>query len=196
MTTTAPPEDRLFEPMSDSGRSNSRRSNPEGSDTGGSDTRSRSTPEDRLSCLNTFSASSAPDFPAAFNGSLSLISPETLGPEEAGTVLARLAALASWAEAQQARVVHRMEALIAEEVEGAFEKPDERLALSLTAAEAGAVLNIPHMSALQLVSESAQLCRDHTATLPHWLHCHTDTSVTATLGLCWTSFGTFPGLRF
>ncbi|MBD7996281.1 DUF222 domain-containing protein [Arthrobacter sp. Sa2CUA1] len=170
MTSTAPPEFRFFEPTSDAGRSSSRHSNFDRSGPVSPDTASSPDAEDRSSCLDTFAASSAPDFPAAFKGELSLISPESLGTEEVGTVLARLAALASWAVAQQARVVHRMEVLIAAEVEETHQRPDEGLALSLTAAEAGAVLNIPHMSALQLVSDSAQLCGDHTATLAALSH--------------------------
>lgn len=162
MTTTARSEDRLFEPASDAG----------GSQSGGSNPGAKPDSEDLLSCLDTFSASTAPNGPAAFIGTLALTSPETLGPEDAGTVLARLAALASWAEAQQSRVVHRMEALIAAEVEGSFQGPDAGMTLSLTAAEAGAVLNLPHMSALQLVSESSQLCTDHTATLAALSHGH------------------------
>ncbi|MBD8044839.1 DUF222 domain-containing protein [Arthrobacter sp. Sa2BUA2] len=167
MTPTAPSEDRLFEAMSDACGSNSGRSNPCGSDTG-----SRPNSEGRLSCLDTFSASSTSNDASPFHGAVSLISPETLDPEEAGTVLARLAALASWAKAQQTRVVHRLEALIAEEVEGSLQQPDEGLAMSLTAAEAGAVLNIPHMSALQLVSDASQLCTDRTATLAALSHGH------------------------
>lgn len=160
MTTTAPSDDRLFEPGSDAGGSKSRDSDPG----------AKPDSEDPLSCLDTFSASTAPDGPGALTGTLALTSPETLGPEDAGLVLARLAALASWVEAQQSRVVHRMAALIAAEVEESFRRPDAGMTLSLTAAEAGAVLNLPHMSALQLVSESSQLCTENTATLAALSH--------------------------
>lgn len=155
-TAATSEENRLFEPASGAGRSSSADADS----------------EDALACLDTFSAFPALDGSGGFSGVIELTSPESLSSDDAGAVLERLAALASWTQAQQARVIHRMEELIAAEVEGSFKKPDDALAMSLTAAEAGAVLNIPHMSAMQLVDESDRLCTAHAATLAALSHGH------------------------
>ena len=78
--------------------------------------------------------------------------------EEAGNTLARLGALVSWAQAQQAQVVARIEDLFARDIARAAGRQDLAWAQSLAAAEVGAILNLPHMSALRLVNESNTLC--------------------------------------
>lgn len=103
--------------------------------------------------------------PDGFDGRLSLKNPGFLTDVEAGTTLARLGALVSWAQAQQALVVARIEELFACDISLAAGREDPAWAQSLAAAEVGAILNLPHMSAMRLVNESNSLCTGHTATL-------------------------------
>ncbi|MBF4993597.1 DUF222 domain-containing protein [Arthrobacter gandavensis] len=104
--------------------------------------------------------------PEGFTGQLCLRSPETLGYDETVSTLQRLGMLISWAQAQQARVAARLEVLFARDItqaSGGREEP--ALAMSLAAAEASTALNIPHMSAMQLISESTRLCSETPQTL-------------------------------
>ncbi|MCC3281139.1 MULTISPECIES: HNH endonuclease [Arthrobacter] len=105
--------------------------------------------------------------PEGFAGRLSLSGAETLGYEETVTALQRLGMLISWAQAQQARVAARLEVLFARDISEAAGREEPALALSLAAAEASTVLNIPHMTAIQLISESSRLCTDAPQTLEH-----------------------------
>ena len=73
--------------------------------------------------------------------------------------------LVSWAQAQQARVAARLEVLFARDIADASGREEPALAMSLAAAEASTVLNIPHMTAMQLISESSRLCADAPQTL-------------------------------
>ncbi|MBD8043488.1 DUF222 domain-containing protein [Arthrobacter sp. Sa2BUA2] len=104
-------------------------------------------------------------FPSGFDGRLSLKNPGSLTDVEAGTTLARLGALVSWAQAQQALVVARIEELFARDIAQSTGREDPAWAQSLAAAEVGAILNLPHMSALRLANESDTLCTGHTQTL-------------------------------
>ncbi|MFW0770970.1 DUF222 domain-containing protein [Arthrobacter koreensis] len=70
----------------------------------------------------------------------------------------QLAAIVSWAQAQQALVIHRMETDLRREIEENLGTVDGSVALSAAAAEVGSALNLPHMSAMALVSESDTLC--------------------------------------
>ncbi|MFZ3416537.1 DUF222 domain-containing protein [Arthrobacter sp. 3Tela_A] len=81
------------------------------------------------------------------------------------SALQRLGMLVSWAQAQQARVAARLEVLFARDIADASGREEPALAMSLAAAEASAVLNIPHMTAMQLISESSRLCADAPETL-------------------------------
>ena len=90
---------------------------------------------------------------------------ESLGYDETVSALQRLGMLVSWAQAQQARVAARLEVLFARDIAEASGREEPALALSLAAAEASAVLNIPHMTAMQLISESSRLCADAPETL-------------------------------
>ncbi|MBD7995217.1 DUF222 domain-containing protein [Arthrobacter sp. Sa2CUA1] len=103
--------------------------------------------------------------PEGFAGRLSLRGAGNLGYEETVTALQRLGMLVSWAQAQQARVAARLEALFARDLAEAAGKEEPALAMSLAAAEAAAVLNLPHMTALQLISESTRLCLEAPQTL-------------------------------
>ena len=96
--------------------------------------------------------------PEGFAGQLSLRGPESLGYAETVSALERLGMLISWAQAQQARVAARLEVLFARDIADASGREEPALAMSLAAAEASTVLNIPHMTAMQLISESSRLC--------------------------------------
>ncbi len=96
--------------------------------------------------------------PEGFAGQLSLRGPEALGYAETVSALERLGMLISWAQAQQARVAARLEVLFARDIAEASGREEPALAMSLAAAEASTVLNIPHMTAMQLISESTRLC--------------------------------------
>lgn len=109
--------------------------------------------------------SSAAGVPEGFDGRLSLRSVEALGFAETVGALERFGVLICWAQAQQARVAARLEELFARDIARAAGREDPSLALSLAAAEAGAALNLPHMSAMRLVSESSRLNREHPQTL-------------------------------
>ena len=107
----------------------------------------------------------APLLPEGFAGRLSLRGAESLGYEETVSALQRLGVLVSWAQAQQARVAARLEVLFARDIAEASGREAPALAMSLAAAEASTVLNIPHMTAMQLISESSRLCGDAPETL-------------------------------
>ena len=107
----------------------------------------------------------AKTLPEGFNGRLSLRGPESLGYDETVSALQRLGMLMSWAQAQQARVAARLEVLFARDIAGASGREEPAQAMSLAAAEASTVLNIPHMTAMQLISESSRLCSDAPQTL-------------------------------
>ncbi|WP_312180556.1 DUF222 domain-containing protein [Arthrobacter sp.] len=104
-------------------------------------------------------------FPNGFDGRLSLKEPGFLTADEAGHTLARLGALISWAQAQQAQVVARIEKLFARDIVQTAGREDHAWAQSLAAAEVGAILHLPHMSALRLVNESNNLCTGTIQTL-------------------------------
>ncbi|CEA09299.1 HNH endonuclease [Arthrobacter saudimassiliensis] len=99
---------------------------------------------------------------------MSLGSAETLDEAEAAATLVRLDALIGWAQAQQARVVARVEELVNRKAQALL--PSDQAAgavLSATAAEVGAALRLPHMTAMRLVSESGKLTQERSATLAH-----------------------------
>ncbi|MEB7504518.1 HNH endonuclease [Arthrobacter koreensis] len=103
--------------------------------------------------------------PEGFAGRLSFRGAERLGYEETVSALQRLGMLVSWAQAQQARVAARLEVLFARDIAEASGREEPALAMSLAAAEASTVLNIPHMTAMQLISESTRLCTQAPDTL-------------------------------
>ncbi|MGW9404632.1 DUF222 domain-containing protein [Arthrobacter sp. NPDC055585] len=108
---------------------------------------------------------SVSSLPEGFAGRLSFRGAETLGYEETVSALQRLGMLVSWAQAQQARVAARLEVLFARDIAEASGREEPALAMSLAAAEASTVLNIPHMTAMQLISESTRLCTEAPDTL-------------------------------
>lgn len=100
-----------------------------------------------------------------FAGVLILQGVEALDDEGAGRVLSRLDHLIRWAQAQQAKVLHRIETVYREDLRTATGKPDPGLAFSLAAAEAAAILHVPHTTGERLMTEAGTLCKTHPATL-------------------------------
>ena len=80
-----------------------------------------------------------------------------MNADEAGDTLTRLAALIGWAQAHQAQVVARIETLFARGIADVSGRENPAWAQSLAAAEIGALLRLPHMSALQIGRAS---CRE------------------------------------
>ncbi|MBP3042600.1 HNH endonuclease [Arthrobacter jiangjiafuii] len=101
----------------------------------------------------------------SFTGSLVLQGVEILDEEQAGAVLSRLDHLICWAQAQQAKVLHRMEVIFRDEILFASGKLEPGLAFSLAAEEAATILGIPTGTAAMRMSEAGTLCETHTATL-------------------------------
>ncbi|WP_181032503.1 MULTISPECIES: HNH endonuclease signature motif containing protein [unclassified Arthrobacter] len=99
------------------------------------------------------------------SGSLALQGAEALTQDESSAVLSRLDALVRWAQAQQARVLHRMETLFRDDLLEDIGREDPALTFSLAAEEAAAILHLPTNTAKMLMSEAGRLCTTHTATL-------------------------------
>ncbi|MFJ7751662.1 DUF222 domain-containing protein [Arthrobacter sp. NPDC097144] len=118
------------------------------------------------------SVSSGPSCREGFTGGLALQGVEVFDQDEAGAVLARLDHLVRWAQAQQARVLNRLEGIFRNgflpgtgSVEG--RQLDPGLAFSLAAEEAAAILHLPTGTAKMLMIDAGTLCHTHTATLQH-----------------------------
>ncbi|MBD7994322.1 DUF222 domain-containing protein [Arthrobacter sp. Sa2CUA1] len=140
-------------------------SNPGSSRTSSPSSRSSAAPSPVFLAKPTVWSGTDTALPDGFEGKLSLGGPELLNAEEAGDTLTRLAALICWAQAQQAQVVARIETLFARDIADASGREDPGWAQSLAAAEVGALLRLPHMSALRLVNESHSLTSEHLLTL-------------------------------
>lgn len=93
-----------------------------------------------------------------FRGRLELTQAGSIATADTVPVLKQLAALISWAQAQQALMIHRIESTLRRDIERSLGPVDGSVVLSAAAAEVGSALNLPHMSALALVSESGALC--------------------------------------
>ena len=106
-------------------------------------------------------------------GTLALQNLESFDERTAGEALGRVGHLIAWAQAQQARLMHRMETIFREGfivasgpgTAGRRVELDPGLAFSLAAAECATILNIPQMTSQRLLDEAARLCTTHTATL-------------------------------
>lgn len=75
-----------------------------------------------------------------FSGSLALQSVGSLNEEQAGDVLSRLNHLSRWVQAQQARVLSRMQTIYEDESLFLSGLPDRDMAFSLAAEEAARIL--------------------------------------------------------
>ncbi|WP_342023742.1 DUF222 domain-containing protein [Arthrobacter citreus] len=107
----------------------------------------------------------APGDAAGFSGTLVLQGADGLDEETAGVALSRLDCLIRWAQAQQAKVLHRMENIYRDEMTFPSGKPDAGMVFSLAASEAAAILAVPESTAQRLMSEAGRLCRAYSATL-------------------------------
>ncbi|MBO0909906.1 HNH endonuclease signature motif containing protein [Arthrobacter sunyaminii] len=107
----------------------------------------------------------SPSYRDGLTGSLVLQGAEALTQDEASAVLSRLDALVRWAQAQQAKVLHRMQTLFRDDLLEDIGREDPALTFSLAAEEAAAILHLPTNTAKMLMSEAGRLCTTHTATL-------------------------------
>ncbi|WP_104104997.1 HNH endonuclease signature motif containing protein [Arthrobacter sp. 08Y14] len=106
-----------------------------------------------------------PAYRDGLTGSLVLQGVESLTQDESSVVLSRLDAVVRWAQAQQAKVLHRMETLFRDDLLEDVGREDPALTFSLAAEEAAAILHLPTNTAKMLMSEAGRLCTTHTATL-------------------------------
>ena len=104
-------------------------------------------------------------YPDGFAGELSLRNPESLDQFSAGETLGRVAHLIAWAQAQQARLLNRMEEIFRRDYAAATGQTDPGMAFSLAAAECAAILHVPQVTAQRMLLEADALCGTHTATL-------------------------------
>ncbi|MDK1359862.1 DUF222 domain-containing protein [Arthrobacter sp. zg-Y1219] len=110
-------------------------------------------------------SASAPGYRDGFTGSLALQGVEVLDDEEASAVLTRLDHVIRWAQAQQAKVLHRIETVYREDIRSATGTIDPQLAFSLAASEAATILQLPYNTGKRLMVQAGTLCQTHTATL-------------------------------
>ncbi|MDK1359542.1 DUF222 domain-containing protein [Arthrobacter sp. zg-Y1219] len=85
--------------------------------------------------------------------------------EQTGTVLARLNHLSRWVQAQQARVLSRLQTVYEDEALSVTGLRDAEMAFSLAAEEAATILGVPTGSGKALMSQAGDLCTRNTATL-------------------------------
>ncbi|KAD3633094.1 DUF222 domain-containing protein [Arthrobacter yangruifuii] len=104
-------------------------------------------------------------FPDGFTGVLAMANLESFDEQATGEVLARLAHLVRWTQAQQARAINHMEELFRKDVCRHFGSEGPGLAFSVAASECAAILNVPQTTAQGMMVEAGRLCSTHTATL-------------------------------
>ncbi|MCC9195984.1 DUF222 domain-containing protein [Arthrobacter sp. zg-Y820] len=90
---------------------------------------------------------------------------ESLTEEQTGTVLARLNHLSRWVQAQQARVLSRLQTVYEDETLSVTGLRDAEMAFSLAAEEAATILGVPTGTGKALLSQAGDLCTRNTATL-------------------------------
>ncbi|GAA3287138.1 DUF222 domain-containing protein [Arthrobacter citreus] len=117
------------------------------------------------SAVTTASAITGSTYQDGFTGSLALQNLESLTEEQAGGVLSQLNRLTRWVQAQQAKVLSRMQNIYESESTFLSGMPDSDMAFSLAAEEAAAILGIPSGTGKALMSEAGNLCAANTATL-------------------------------
>lgn len=110
-------------------------------------------------------ADPAGPYPDGFSGTLALQNLEAWSEDTVGEALGRVAHLLAWAQAQQARLLNRMEEIFREDFHAASGRLDPGMAFSLAASECATILNVPQVSGQRLLSEAHTLCSTHTATL-------------------------------
>ena len=110
-------------------------------------------------------ARSGPAYPDGFTGTLALQSAESLSEEQTGAVLSRMSHLIRWAQAQQTKMLFRMQDIYRDGFLQDTGKLNPGLAFSLAAEEAAAILHLPTGTAKMLMAEAGVLCGTHTSTL-------------------------------
>ncbi|MDK1358757.1 DUF222 domain-containing protein [Arthrobacter sp. zg-Y1219] len=85
--------------------------------------------------------------------------------EQTGTVLARLNHLSRWVQAQQGRVLSRLQTVYEDETLSVTGLRDAEMAFSLAAEEAATILGVPTGTGKALMSQAGDLCTRNTATL-------------------------------
>ena len=104
-------------------------------------------------------------YPEGFAGELSLRNPESLDQLTTGETLGRIAHLIGWAQAQQARLLNRMEDIFRKDYAAGTGPMEPGMAFSLAAAECAAILHVPQVTAQRMMFEADALCGTHTAAL-------------------------------
>ena len=111
------------------------------------------------------SAGSAGVFPDGFSGVLALAGVESFTDQATGEALAQINHLISWASAQQARLMNRMQEVFEQSTRKASGISDPGMAFSLAASECATILNLPQITGQRLLFEADRLCTTHTTTL-------------------------------
>lgn len=102
------------------------------------------------------------------SGDLRLQNVQSLQQDEVLKTLENLDAIICWAQAQQARTMNRLEALVARDTDPSGELTDTfgpEAYLRIAASEVGALLSLPPMTAQRLMFDSAALCTECPAVL-------------------------------
>ncbi|MCC3294740.1 HNH endonuclease [Arthrobacter sp. zg-Y411] len=104
-------------------------------------------------------------YPDGFTGTLALANFESFDEVTTGEALGRMGHLIAWAQAQQARLMNRMQEIFRDSYHDATGRLEPGMAFSLASAECAAILRIPQMTAQRLMDEACRLCGPHAATL-------------------------------
>ncbi|MCC3273821.1 HNH endonuclease [Arthrobacter zhangbolii] len=104
-------------------------------------------------------------YPDGFTGTLALANLESCDEVTTGEALGRMAHLIAWAQAQQARLMNRMQEAFRDSYREASGRLEPGMAFSLASAECAAILRVPQMTAQRLMDEACRLCGPHAATL-------------------------------
>ena len=105
------------------------------------------------------------DFEDGFTGTLTLANLDSFDDATTGQVLERIAHLISWAQAQQARLLTRMETIFRDTYAAASGRVEPGMAFSLAAAECAAILHLPQLTTQRLLIEADALAGSRSATL-------------------------------
>ncbi|UWX95732.1 HNH endonuclease [Arthrobacter zhaoxinii] len=107
----------------------------------------------------------AEGYPDGFTGTLALQNLESFDAQTVGEALSRMAHLKSWVQAQEARLMNRMQEAFRDDFHAASGRLEPAMAFSLAASECAVILNIPQVTAQRLMFEAGLLCGPHAATL-------------------------------
>ncbi|MDN3905777.1 HNH endonuclease signature motif containing protein [Arthrobacter sp. YD2] len=104
-------------------------------------------------------------YPDGFTGTLALANLESCDEVTTGEALGRVSHLIAWAQAQQARLMNRMQEVFRDSYHDATGRLEPGMAFSLASTECAAILRVPQMTAQRLMDEAGRLCGPHAATL-------------------------------